>query len=359
VGSSTNCDAGDDASSRDIEQKHLTVREGDEAKLPIAGDGDRLRRTTQVENPRWFPRHHTGIRRDRIEDIQLVVLPIRHIDLAGVGIIIHWAKLPSTEQGSDNLPRIQVNSNEATLASGHIGGKTARDADTLWSISNRYRAKQVSVHLEDRERSGSADPELIGSRGSGIRRGRGGYRQTIDGFTSLEGPLDCIGSMVFGFFAGVYYWFPKMLGRRLNTMLGQLHFWLFEIGFLGTFLALFYAGLLGEARWLANIPPPFAVPNLIASLFVILVAASVFTFIYNAVITLISGERATANEWGAKTLEWTVPTPVPLENFEHLPVVTSLPYDYGSPVPAGGDGIPATDGAVAGAPLQTQPQVES
>jgi len=168
-----------------------------------------------------------------------------------------------------------------------------------------------------------------------------------------------VGASVFGFFAGIYYWFPKMLGRRLDTMLGQLHFWLFEIGFLGTFLSLFYAGLLGEARWAANIPPPFAVPNTIASLFAILIAASVFTFIWNVIITLVRGERAVANEWGAKTLEWTVPTPVPLENFEHLPEVKSSPYDYGSPPVPAGDGVPATGGGVAGAPLQAHPQVES
>jgi len=52
--------------------------------------------------------------------------------------------------------------------------------------------------------------------------------------------------------------------------------------------------------------------------------------VYNVIITLRSGEPAVANEWGGKTLEWAVPTPVPLENFgEELPVVTSTPYDYG------------------------------
>jgi len=92
---------------------------------------------------------------------------------------------------------------------------------------------------------------------------------------------------------------------------------------------------------------------LIASLFTILIAASVFTFIYNVVISLIRGERATADEWGARTLEWTIPTPVPLENFEHLPVVTSWPYDYGSPIP-GTDGTGVEEGL-----LQVQPQPES
>jgi cytochrome c oxidase subunit 1 len=174
-------------------------------------------------------------------------------------------------------------------------------------------------------------------------------------FVTAHFHFTLVGAGVFGFFAGIYYWFPKMVGKRLDPLLGRLHFWLFEIGFLGTFLSLFYAGLQGEPRWSANIAPPFATPNLIASLFAILIAASVFTFIYNVIYTLVRGERAVANEWGAKTLEWTVPTPVPLENFEQLPVVTSLPYDYGSPVPE--SKVPsAADiaGAITQAPIQPQ-----
>ena len=165
-----------------------------------------------------------------------------------------------------------------------------------------------------------------------------------------------VGAGVFGFFAGFYYWFPKMVGKRLNPMLSKLHFWLFEIGFLGTFIALFYAGFIGEPRWSANVAPPFAVPNTIASLFAILIAASVFVAVYNVIITLKSGEPALANEWGGKTLEWTVPTPVPLENFEELPVVTSTPYDYGEPEPHPSD----VEGTLLERPgLQQQPQAES
>src|SRR5205085_1001622 len=172
-------------------------------------------------------------------------------------------------------------------------------------------------------------------------------------FVTAHFHFTLVGSMVFGFFAGFYYWFPKMVGRRLNPALGRLHFWLFEIGFVGTFTFLFYAGLLGEPRWSANVAPPFATANTIASLFAILIAASVFTAVYNVVITLVSGEPAVADEWGAKTLEWTVPTPVPLENFEHLPVVTSTPYDYGSPIPHPSD----VEGTMPG-PLVARPQPE-
>ncbi|GCE06732.1 cytochrome c oxidase subunit I [Dictyobacter aurantiacus] len=152
-------------------------------------------------------------------------------------------------------------------------------------------------------------------------------------FVTAHFHFTLVGSMVFGFFAGLYYWFPKMLGRRLNPVLGRLHFWLFEIGFLGTFLSLFYAGLQGEPRWSANVAQPYAMANLVASLFAILIAASVFVLVCNVVMTLLIGERAQANEWGARTLEWTVPTPVPLENFEYLPEVKDLPYDYASPAP--------------------------
>lgn len=173
-------------------------------------------------------------------------------------------------------------------------------------------------------------------------------------FVTAHFHFTLVGSMVFGFFAGFYYWFPKMVGKRLNQRLGAAHFWLFEIGFVGTFLALFYAGLQGEPRWSANVAPPFATANTIASLFAILIAASVFTLAYNVIYTLARGERVTvSNEWGGKTLEWTVPTPVPLENFEgELPVITSLPYTYGSPVAA-------TEEAAAEAPVQPQTQVQT
>lgn len=174
-------------------------------------------------------------------------------------------------------------------------------------------------------------------------------------FVTAHFHFTLVGSMVFGAFAGFYYWFPKIAGKRLNPFLGKLHFWLFEIGFVGTFTALFYAGLQGEPRWSANVAPPFATANLIASLFAILIAASVFVAVYNLIITLARGERADANEWGAKTLEWTTPTPVPLENFDELPVVTGLPYNYGEPVEAT-PAAPAADisAVVVDTPIQSQ-----
>jgi cytochrome c oxidase subunit 1 len=175
-------------------------------------------------------------------------------------------------------------------------------------------------------------------------------------FVTAHFHFTLVGAGVFGFFASFYYWYPKMVGKRLNEMLSKLHFWLFEIGFMGTFIALFIAGLQGEPRWSANIAPPFVTANTIASLFAILIAASVFVAVYNVIYSLVRGEPAVANEWGGKTLEWTVPTPVPLENFEELPVVTSLPYTYGEPVPVLESSVPATGDSMAVAPPQVENQ---
>jgi cytochrome c oxidase subunit I len=174
-------------------------------------------------------------------------------------------------------------------------------------------------------------------------------------FVTAHFHFTLVGAGVFGFFASFYYWYPKMVGKRLDSTLGALHFWLFEIGFLGTFLSLFIAGLQGEPRWSANVAPPFVPANTVASLFAILIAASVFVAVYNVIYSLARGEAAEANEWGGKTLEWTVPTPVPLENFEELPVVTSPPYNYGEPVPATEGSVATTEGSITGA----QPQVEN
>jgi cytochrome c oxidase subunit 1 len=154
-------------------------------------------------------------------------------------------------------------------------------------------------------------------------------------FVTAHFHFTLVGGMVFGFMAGLYYWFPKMTGKMLDERLGRLHFWLFEIGFVGTFTALFYAGIQGEPRWQANIAPPYVVANIVASSFAVLIAASVFTLAWNVIRSWwIRGETAPANVWGAKTLEWSVPTPVPLENFEgDLPVVTALPYTFGPSLP--------------------------
>jgi cytochrome c oxidase subunit I len=150
-----------------------------------------------------------------------------------------------------------------------------------------------------------------------------------DMFTVAHFHFTLVGGSVFGFLAGFYYWFPKMTGRQLDVRLSRLHFWLFEIGFLGVFLPLFYAGMHGEPRWQAFVDPKFATYNLISSLFAILIIASVAVLGYNVLLSWLRGARAEVNEWGGRTLEWMLPSPVPLVNFLRPVVVSAGPYDYG------------------------------
>ncbi len=148
-------------------------------------------------------------------------------------------------------------------------------------------------------------------------------------FTLAHFHFTLVGGTVFGFLAAFYYWFPKMTGRQLDPWLSRLHFWLFEIGFLGVFIPLFLAGIRGEPRWQAFIVPSVATENLISSLFAIVIVASVAVLAYNILTSWIAGRRAEVNQWGARTLEWTLPSPVPLINFPRPVLVTNGPYDYG------------------------------
>ena len=138
VGSSTDCDAGDGTSSRDVEHEHLAIGEGYEAELPVVGDGYGLRRTAQMNDTGRFPRGGGGACDDGGKDVELVVLFIRDVHLASDGVIIHEAKLPCTEQGTKNAPGVEVDGYDGTLAGGDIGGKASGDGDVLWPSGNGY-----------------------------------------------------------------------------------------------------------------------------------------------------------------------------------------------------------------------------
>jgi cytochrome c oxidase subunit 1 len=145
-----------------------------------------------------------------------------------------------------------------------------------------------------------------------------------------------IGSALFGFFGAVAYWFPKMAGRMLDEKIGWISFWGVQLGFNGTFLAMFYVGLQGMPRRVADYSPLFAGGNFVASISAFVLGASVILFFYNVIYSWRNGTVELGNPWGATTLEWQTATPVPLENFGEIPVVTSGPYEYDEPAVAGG-----------------------
>lgn len=138
-----------------------------------------------------------------------------------------------------------------------------------------------------------------------------------------------VGGGIFGLFAAIYYWFPKMTGRMYSQRLGKLHFWLAIVGFNLTFLPMFMAGLQGMNRRIADYLPYLEPVNRWVSLAGFFFGASFLVFIWNYIRSWRKGETAPANPWNAHTLEWQTSSPPPLHNFTEPPVVVGDPYCYG------------------------------
>jgi cytochrome c oxidase subunit 1 len=142
-----------------------------------------------------------------------------------------------------------------------------------------------------------------------------------------------MGGTFFGLFAAIFYWFPKMTGRKLNETLGQIQFWPMWIGFNGTFITLAIVGMLGMSRRYASYEPSLQTANDVATIFAYLLGASIVPFLINVVVSWRWGEKAAANPWNARSLEWMTATPVPVDNFEEIPLVVAGPHTYGMAEP--------------------------
>jgi cytochrome c oxidase subunit 1 len=141
-----------------------------------------------------------------------------------------------------------------------------------------------------------------------------------------------MGGLVFAFFAGAYFWLPKMLGFTLNETLGKIHFWLMFVFFNLTFFPLFAAGFLDMPRRVSQYAPSLQGLNDFVSASSYVLGFSMLIFIANMIWSFVFVRQpAVANVWASRGLEWQVPTPVPVENFERIPVITSGPYEYGVP----------------------------
>jgi len=152
-----------------------------------------------------------------------------------------------------------------------------------------------------------------------------------------------MGGEIFAIIGALYYWFPKITGRMYNERMGQIHFWWLFLAYNFTFIAMFYVGLLGMNRRVADYIPQLSGPNMVVSLGAFVLGASFLLFAFNLVYSWIKGPKAEANPWKARTLEWQTSSPPPLENFPSEPTVIGPPYGYGQPgaiharfAPAGG-----------------------
>jgi cytochrome c oxidase subunit 1 len=149
-------------------------------------------------------------------------------------------------------------------------------------------------------------------------------------------------SAVFGMFAGVYHWFPKMFGRMMNTRLGYAHFWVTLIGAYGVFFPMHFVGLAGAPRryydyssyseFDNNSFELMVDLNQIITAFAIIAAVGQVLFLFNFFYSIFRGPKAPQNPWNSTTLEWTTPVEHIHGNWPgELPTVHRWPYDYSKP----------------------------
>jgi cytochrome c oxidase subunit 1 len=134
-----------------------------------------------------------------------------------------------------------------------------------------------------------------------------------------------IGGTLFGTFAGLHYWYPKVTGRMLSERLAWWQFWLLYAGFLLTFGPMHVSGMLGMPRRIYSYEPDrgWIVWNQLSTLGALLQAPSFLLFVINIFISLRHGRPAGDDPWDAWTLEWATTSPPPSYNFETIPKVAS------------------------------------
>jgi len=135
-----------------------------------------------------------------------------------------------------------------------------------------------------------------------------------------------IGGVVFGFFAGLTYWWPKFTGWKLHEGLGKIAAWLWIVGFLVAFLPLYALGFMGAVRRLDDYDPSFGWQSLfiVAGIGVMIIGLGVVTQITQIGYSWLKRKQLKVNSdpWDGRTLEWATPTPVPDYSFAKLPIVS-------------------------------------
>jgi cytochrome c oxidase subunit 1 len=152
------------------------------------------------------------------------------------------------------------------------------------------------------------------------------YHLTDSAFVTAHFHYTLFAGSLFGLFAGIYHWFPKVTGLLLRESLGRWHFALMVAGTNLTFFPMFILGYDGMPRRVASYSPSagFSGWNLVASIGAFVTAAAVAVFLWNLVVSTRRPIAAGNNPWHGQTLEWWTASPPPRYNFESLPEIGSF-----------------------------------
>jgi cytochrome c oxidase subunit 1 len=152
-----------------------------------------------------------------------------------------------------------------------------------------------------------------------------------------------VGGIVMALFAGLFYWYPKMFGHKLNEPLGILMFIIFYFGFHLTFFLQHFLGLMGMPRRVYTYLGGQGLDqfNYISTIGTLFMSVGVVLLVVNIIYSAFKGERTAADPWDARTLEWSVANPVPEYNFAQIPQVRSLDPLFYEKVHGDGTMIPA------------------
>jgi len=140
-----------------------------------------------------------------------------------------------------------------------------------------------------------------------------------------------VGGSIFALLIGSFFWFPKVTGRMYNERQGKIFAVWVTVFFNVTFIPMYWAGVNGMNRRIADYSDYYAGANRFASISAFILGASFLLFAFNLLWSSRRGPKAPSNPWNARTLEWQVSSPPPEHNFPLLPEVVGHPYDYGVP----------------------------
>ena len=134
------------------------------------------------------------------------------------------------------------------------------------------------------------------------------------------------GGMGFAFFAGIHYWFPKMFGRMYNEKVAYIGWGLLFGGFNLLYFPQFIIGIQGMPRRYFDYLPQFQTGHFLSTVGAFILIAGFIVMVYNLIRGAHKGAIAPANPWKGVTLEWLIPSPPPLENFDEIPEIKTKPY---------------------------------